>query len=125
MHEYEGKVVIYFRVGVARQAKSGIGLEVQWKRVLDYLNGSRREVVAEFTEFESGWKYHRPELEKAFAACRGHDATLIVAELGRIFCNPALTITLMASRVTFVALDNPRVNSLNNYILATVAEYLR
>ena len=53
MPAHQGKFVAYFRVSTDRQGKSGLGLEAQRKSVLDYLNGGRWELTAEFTEVES------------------------------------------------------------------------
>jgi DNA invertase Pin-like site-specific DNA recombinase len=65
-----------------RQAgKSGLGLEAQRKAVLDYLDGGAWELVAEFTEIESGKKSDRPELAKALATAKRHKATLVIAKL--------------------------------------------
>jgi hypothetical protein len=49
-----GKFVAYFRVSTDRQGKSGLGLEAQRKSVLDFLDGGRWSLAAEFTEVESG-----------------------------------------------------------------------
>jgi DNA invertase Pin-like site-specific DNA recombinase len=68
MPPHQGKFVAYFRVSTDRQGKSGLGLEAQRKSVLDYLDGGRWQLVAEFTEVESGKRSDRPELEKALAA---------------------------------------------------------
>ena len=54
MPAHQGQFVAYFRVSTERQGKSGLGLEAQRKAVLDYLDGGRWELVAEFTEVESG-----------------------------------------------------------------------
>ena len=48
------KFVSYLRVSTDRQGVSGLGLEAQRKAVLDYLNGGRWTLVAEFVETESG-----------------------------------------------------------------------
>jgi len=58
MPPHQGKFVGYFRVSTDRQGKSGLGLDAQRKSVQDYLDGGRWELVAEFTEVESG-KRHR------------------------------------------------------------------
>jgi hypothetical protein len=60
-----GKFVAYFRVSTDRQGKSGLGLEAQRKSVLDFLDGGRWSLVAEFTEVESGKRSDRPQLAKA------------------------------------------------------------
>src|SRR5262245_25867241 len=54
MSAHQGKFVAYFRVSTDRQGKSGLGLEAQRKSALDYLDGGRWELVAEFAEVESG-----------------------------------------------------------------------
>ena len=52
MPAHQGKFVAYFRVSTDRQGKSGLGFDAQRKSVLDYLNGGRWELTAEFTEVE-------------------------------------------------------------------------
>jgi hypothetical protein len=42
------------RVSTDQQGAPGLGLEVQRKAVLDYLNGGRWQLAAEFVEMESG-----------------------------------------------------------------------
>jgi hypothetical protein len=47
-----------------KQGKSGLGLEAQRKAVTDYLNGGDWDLVAEFTEIESGKKSGRPGISR-------------------------------------------------------------
>jgi DNA invertase Pin-like site-specific DNA recombinase len=70
----EGKFVSYLRVSTARQGRSGLGLEAQRKAVDDFLNGGDWRVIREFVEVESGKRTDRPELMKAFQACRLYGA---------------------------------------------------
>jgi len=63
------RFVAYYRVSTERQGKSGLGLEAQQHAVATFINGGA-ELVAEFTETESGKQDERPELAKAMAACR-------------------------------------------------------
>ena len=125
MPAHQGKFVAYFRVSTDRQGKSGLGLEAQRKSVLDYLDGGRWELVAEFTEVESGKHNDRPELEKALAACKKQRAKLVIAKLDRLSRNLAFIATLMDSGVEFVAVDNPHANKLTVHILAAVAQHER
>ena len=87
MPSHQGKFVAYFRVSTDRQGKSGLGLEAQRTSVLDYLDGGKWELVAEFTEVESGKHNDRPELEKALAACKRQKAKLVIAKLDRLSRN--------------------------------------
>jgi hypothetical protein len=69
-HVAKGRFVACYRVSTARQGRSGLGLEGQRAAVINYLDGGRWTLVAEFTEVESGANNGRPELAKALAACR-------------------------------------------------------
>jgi DNA invertase Pin-like site-specific DNA recombinase len=117
-----GKFVCYYRVSTARQGKSGLGLEAQRDQVRNYLNGGDWTVAGEFTEVESGKRNDRPELAKAFAACRLHRATLVIAKLDRLARNAAFLIGLRDSGIDFVAADMPNANKLTVGIMALVAE---
>jgi DNA invertase Pin-like site-specific DNA recombinase len=125
MPAHQGKFVAYFRVSTDRQGKSGLGLEAQRKSVLDYLDGGRWQLVAEFTEVESGKRSDRPELQKALATCKRLKAKLVIAKLDRLSRNLAFIATLMDSGVEFIAVDNPHANKLTIHILAAVAQHER
>jgi len=125
MPAHQGKFIAYFRVSTDRQGKSGLGLEAQRKSVHDYLDGGRWELVAEFTEVESGKRSDRPELEKALAACKKFKAKLVIAKLDRLSRNLAFIAALMDSGVEFTAVDIPHANKLTIHILAAVALHER
>jgi DNA invertase Pin-like site-specific DNA recombinase len=116
--------VAYYRVSTDKQGRSGLGLDAQAAAVATYCTG-RGEIVAEFTEIESGRKSDRPQLNLALAACRRHRATLVIARLDRLARNVAFISNLMESRVDFVAVDMPEANRLTIHILAAVAEHER
>ena len=83
------------------------------------------ELVAEFTEVESGKRADRPELGKALEACRRQKARLVIAKLDRLSRNVAFIAAVMESQVEFVAVDNPHANKLTVHILAAVAQHER
>ena len=59
------KFVAYFRVSTDRQGQSGLGLDAQRQAVAQYIGD--QELVAEFTEIESGRKTDRTELAQAMS----------------------------------------------------------
>jgi DNA invertase Pin-like site-specific DNA recombinase len=119
----KSKFVAYYRVSTAKQGASGLGLEAQEHAVQEYLNGGQWKLIQEFVEVESGRHNDRPELERALALCRVHNATLIIAKLDRLARNVNFISNLMESGVEFVAVDFPQANRLTVHILAAVAEY--
>jgi DNA invertase Pin-like site-specific DNA recombinase len=125
MPPHQRKFVAYFRVSTDRQGRSGLGLGAQRKAVLDYLDGGRWKLVAEFTEVESGKHNDRPELERSLAVCKRQKAKLVIAKLDRLSRNLAFIATLMDSGVEFIAVDNPHANKLTIHILAAVAQHER
>src|ERR1700730_16270329 len=115
----------YLRVSTDRQGQSGLGLEAQRKAVLDFLNGGRWKLAAEFVEVESGKRNNQPQLAAALAACKRLKALLVAAKLDRLARNVAFISRLMESGVEFVAADMPFANKLTIHILAAVAEHER
>jgi DNA invertase Pin-like site-specific DNA recombinase len=120
-----GKFIAYYRVSSDKQGKSGLGLDAQRKAVADYLDGGQWELVAEFTEIESGKRSDRPELEKAIAVCKKHRARLIIAKLDHLSRNVAFISALMERKVDFIAVDNPTATKFSIHILAAAAELER
>lgn len=119
-----GKFVAYYRVSTTRQGKSGLGLDAQRASVESWLNGGAT-LVASFTEIESGKRNDRPELDKAFATCRVHRATLVVAKLDRLSRNAAFLLKLRDAGVNFVAVDMPDANTVCIGVMAMVAQQER
>lgn len=120
------KFVAYYRVSTTAQGESGLGLEAQKMAVQAYLATSTdAELVAEFTEIESGKKKNRPELTEAIKLCKRQKATLIIAKLDRLARNVHFVSGLMESRVDFLACDNPHANRLMVHMLAAFAEHER
>jgi DNA invertase Pin-like site-specific DNA recombinase len=118
------RFVAYYRVSTERQGRSGLGLEAQQQAVADFINGGS-ELVAEFTEVESGKEDARPALSSALEACRGHKAKLVIAKLDRLSRNLAFIATLMDSGVEFVAVDVPYAEPLYIHILGAFAQHER
>ncbi len=118
----EGKFVVYFRVSTARQGRSGLELDAQRAATQAYLNGGNWQVVAEFTEIESGKHNDRPKLAEAFKACRVYGARLLIAKLDRLSRNAAFTMGLRDAGVDFVCADNPHATPLTIGVLAVVNE---
>ncbi|SEM69502.1 recombinase family protein [Palleronia pelagia] len=119
------RLVAYERVSTARQGRSGLGLEAQRKAIDNYAASRDAEVIARFTEVESGRRNDRPELESALTLARLTGATLVIAKLDRLSRNAAFLLTLQGSGVRFLACDMPEANDLTVGIMALVAQQER
>lgn len=115
-------LIPYYRVSTRKQERSGLGLEGQQAAVAHYAGSQGAQILAQYTEVESGKRADRPQLAKAIAHAKRARATLVVAKLDRLARNVAFTSALMESGVDFVACDNPHANRLTIHILAAVAE---
>lgn len=116
------RLVAYERVSTARQGQSGLGLEAQRRQIAEFATTRGAEVLARFTEVESGRKADRPELAKALHHAKVTGATLVIAKLDRLSRNAAFLLALRDSGVKFVAVDMPEANDLTVGIMALVAE---
>jgi len=116
------KYVCYYRVSTQSQGRSGLGLGDQISIVNRFLTEDD-EIMAEFTEIESGKKSDRPELREAIAACQKNQAKLLIAKLDRLSRNVGFVMTLKDSGVNFVACDLPDANTLSVGMMVTFAQY--
>lgn len=116
------RLVAYERVSTARQGQSGLGLEAQRQTIDRFATERGAEVIARFTEVESGRKSDRPELAKALHHARVTGATLVIAKLDRLSRNAAFLLALRDSGVRFLAVDMPEANDLTVGIMALVAQ---
>jgi DNA invertase Pin-like site-specific DNA recombinase len=116
------RLVAYERVSTARQGASGLGLEAQRKVIENFAASCGADVLARFTEVESGRKADRPELAKALHLAKVTGATLVIAKLDRLSRNAAFLLALRDSGVRFVAVDMPEANDLTVGIMALVAQ---
>jgi DNA invertase Pin-like site-specific DNA recombinase len=115
--------VAYYRVSTQQQGQSGLGLEAQQQAVRRFLDGGKWELVAEFTEVESGRRTARPELEKALAAAKARKATLVIAKLDRLARNVHFVSGLLESGVRFVCCDLPAADRTMLQMLAVFSEH--
>ncbi len=116
------RIVTYTRVSTKRQGESGLGLEAQQAAISAYAATNAAQIVAAFTEVESGRKNDRPELAKAMRMARVMGARLVIAKLDRLSRNAAFLLNLRDAGVDFVACDNPHATPLTIGVLALVAE---
>lgn len=116
------RIVIYLRVSTDEQGKSGLGLEAQEAAARRYVTEAGGEIIAVYTEVETGSNDFRPELLKALDHCEAARATLVIAKLDRLGRKVAFLATLMDSGVKFVCCDNPHANRFNLHIMAAMAE---
>lgn len=99
------KFIVYYRVSTQRQGQSGLGLEAQKHACSHY------DIVAEYTEIESGKKSNRPELAKALAHAKEIGATLLIAKLDRLARDARFALELMDSGVLFKFADMPDIDN--------------
>ena len=116
------RFIAYERVSTARQGLSGLGLEAQRQSIDGFAVSRGAEVLARFTEVESGKTPNRPELRAAILLARLTGATLVIAKLDRLSRNAAFLLTLRDSGVRFLAVDMPEANDLSVGIMALVAQ---
>jgi DNA invertase Pin-like site-specific DNA recombinase len=116
------KAVAYFRVSTASQGRSGLGLDAQRAAVMDLAAQRRLNLLADYTEVESGKRSDRPELIAALHHAKITGSTLVIAKLDRLSRNAAFLLTLRDSGVRFLAADMPDANDVTIGVMAIIAQ---
>lgn len=103
------RAIAYYRVSTQRQGRSGLGIEAQRAAVQRFADGEGYELIAAFTEIETGKGAdaldRRPHLAAALAAARKERCPVMVAKLDRLSRDVAFIATLMANRVPFIVAE--------------------
>jgi DNA invertase Pin-like site-specific DNA recombinase len=115
------KFVAYYRVSTDRQGMSGLGLDAQRQAVATHIG--QAELVAEFTEVESGRKNDREQLALALSLAKRTKAVLVIAKLDRLARNVHFISGLLESGVPFVCADMPEADRTFLQMMAVFAEW--
>ena len=122
------RYVIYRRVSTKKQGDSGLGLEAQDRDIGLFLEGyaGSHEVIATYTEIESGASGVRPELFKAIETAKDRKAYLLVAKLDRLSRKVSFIAALMDDpRVLLRVASMPHADKFQLHIYAALAEQER
>jgi len=113
--------IAYYRVSTDKQGQSGLGLDAQREAVARHIG--QAELVAEFTEVESGRKNDREQLAHALSLAKRTKATLVIAKLDRLARNVHFISGLLESSVPFVCADMPEADRTFLQMMAVFAEW--
>ncbi|MCT0247469.1 recombinase family protein [Synechococcus sp. CS-205] len=128
------EMISYYRVSTDQQGRSGLGLEAQRERVQQLAKARGAQIVAEYTEVESGRKASRPQLAAALAEARKRKAAIAVAKLDRLARDAELILRLSREAEAngmagFLFADLPDIDATTSAgrlilgVMATVAEF--
>ena len=119
----------YYRVSTRSQADSGLGLSAQQRDIDLYLSTYAEmpwEVIAEFTDVQSGKDDNRPELQKAMTLAEETGATLLIAKLDRISRRVSFISAIMErKRLNLTVATMPNADKFQLHIYAALAEQER
>ena len=117
------KFVAYYRLSKLKKNVEQYGIQAQMDVVARYLSTQTgAELLGAFQEHETGSNNDRPKLHEAFAMCKQHKATLLIARLDRLSRNAAFLMSLRDSGLAFICCDFPNMDRLTCGVLALVAE---
>lgn len=116
------KVIAYYRVSTEAQGRSGLGLDAQRQAVTALCQTRGWQIMAEYTEVESGKNADRAQLQAALHHAKVTGGTLVIAKLDRLSRNAAFITALQDSGAKFIAADMPEANELTVHIMAAVAQ---
>lgn len=119
------KVVALYRVSTQKQGSSGLSLEAQRESIRRRAELDSSEIIAEYTEVESGKTGNRPKLTEALDLCRTTGAVLMIASLDRLARSVSFLFSLKESGVKFIALDMPELNTTTLGFAATFGQAQR
>lgn len=113
--------VVYYRVSTERQGRSGLGLEAQRSMVEQFLTPTD-QVVAEFTEIQSGKRDDRVELWKAINLVKKNRSKLLIPKLDRFSRKVSFISGIIDQGIELVVCEHPNVSTFFLHLLACFAE---
>ena len=119
------KFIAYQRVSTKSQGDSGNGLNAQKQLNEGYACSVSGEIVASFTDVESGKKDERANLLLAIEQVKQVKGVLLVAKLDRLSRRCSLLFMLRESGIDIRVAERPSMSKLEFGILAILAEQER
>lgn len=116
------KYIAYYRVSTKRQGKSGLGLAAQEQMIQQHIAAHGGELVAAYTEIESGKVDDRPELAAAIHHADLIGGRLLVGKLDRISRDLHFITSLQKSHTEFTVCDMPNCDSFTINIYGALAQ---
>lgn len=116
------KFIAYQRVSTKSQGDSGNGLNAQKQLNEEYANSVSGEIVASYTDVESGKKDERANLLLAIEEVKKVRGVLLVAKLDRLSRRCSLLFMLRESGIDIRVAERPSMSKLEFGILALLAE---
>lgn len=113
--------VVYYRVSTERQGRSGLGLEAQRAMVEQFLT-STDQVIAEFTEIQSGKRDDRAELWNAINLVKKTRSKLLIPKLDRFSRKVSFISGIIDQGIELVVCEHPNVTTFFLHLLACFAE---
>lgn len=121
--------VVYKRVSTEEQSRSGLGLAAQDRDIRLFLEGFAdvpHEVLAEFTDIQTGRADDRPQLALALDLARKEGADLLVSKLDRLSRRVSFIATLMEDpKVKLRVASMPYADKFQLHVYAALAEQER
>ena len=114
--------VIYTRVSTTKQGSDGLGMEAQKDTCRLAAERCGSEVVAEFSDVESGKSRTRTGLWSAIDYCMKNDCTLVIAKIDRLARDVEFTFKIRNTGVDIYFCDMPAVNTMILGVIASVAQ---
>jgi DNA invertase Pin-like site-specific DNA recombinase len=103
------QAIAYYRVSTLQQGRSGLGIEAQKSAVARFAESEGIEIVAEYTEVETGKGAdaldRRPELTTALTRARKAKCPVVVAKLDLLSRDVHFISGLMAHKVAFIVAE--------------------
>lgn len=123
------RYVVYRRVSTEEQGRSGLGLAAQDRDIRLFLEGFAdvpHEVLAEFTDVQTGRADDRPQLALALDLARKEGADLLVSKLDRLSRRVSFIATLMEDpKVKLRVASMPYADKFQLHVYAALAEQER
>lgn len=123
------RYVVYRRVSTEEQGRSGLGLAAQDRDIRLFLEGfadEPHEVLAEYTDIQTGRADDRPQLALALDLARREGADLLVSKLDRLSRRVSFIATLMEDpKVKLRVASMPYADKFQLHVYAALAEQER
>lgn len=119
------KYAIYTRVSTKMQGADGLGMDAQKQTCLNYIKSQNGELLAEFSDVESGKSRTRVGLLNAVEFCKANKCTLVIARLDRLARDVEFTFAVINTGINIYFCDMPVVNTMILGVFAAVAQYER